>query len=77
MLVIKLLFHTTFMSQFPRVFIFKTHYKNGKGTPYSKLKSSQSDTLDFTKPFILKLISRTKPMVTNLIQTTCVAFNTT
>ena len=40
--------------------------KFSKDTPYSKLKSSQSDTLDFTGPFILRLMSRTKPMVTNI-----------
>ena len=39
---------------------------NGKDAPYSKLKSSQSDTLNFTRPFILRLMSGTKPMVTNV-----------
>ena len=45
-------------------------FENSKGTPYSKLKSSQSETLDFTgqELFILKLnkMSRAKPMETNV-----------
>ena len=38
----------------------------GKGAPNSTLKSFESDTLDLTRPFILRQVSTTKPMVINV-----------